>query len=164
MSGYGGIQGTPWHVGRWHREEDEPRRHKSRCRHYRKDRSCAINTTCHGSAHCLQYRALSEEEFFERQRTRADNGSAVSPGGETNAVKVKKLSRAESRNAARAKEPVIACDDLVQHPKWGVGRIVSIYNGHNDVPYIRVLFKDGVKTFLRDGSIGTYLFPVKKGR
>lgn len=55
------MAGTPWHIERMHREDGDPRRHKSRCRYYYKktkdeDAFCAKNYgNCYGSAHCLYY-------------------------------------------------------------------------------------------------------------
>lgn len=64
------LQGTPWHLEQYHREEGEDRRYKGRCRHYEYESDrCAFGfTKCKGSAHCMEYDALSDEEFKEKQK------------------------------------------------------------------------------------------------
>lgn len=51
------LTGTPFHIGRFKRSEDDPRRHKSHCIHYRKsDKRCTfLNKICHSSSHCDFY-------------------------------------------------------------------------------------------------------------
>lgn len=51
----GRLQGTPWHVGYVTKKENDPRRHRSRCAHYRTDGSCRFHSHCIGSAHCADY-------------------------------------------------------------------------------------------------------------
>jgi len=52
-----GLQGTPWHVERFHREEGDPRRHRSRCKHYNKEeKRCVLRGyNCYGAGHCDLY-------------------------------------------------------------------------------------------------------------
>lgn len=63
------MVGTPWHVERMHRQEGDDRRHKSRCEYY-----CLGNNNCEkrhgkciGSAHCEEYKELSNIEIKQRQ-------------------------------------------------------------------------------------------------
>ena len=51
------ISGTPWHFGTISLNEDDERRHQSRCIHFDKDtRSCSYyREHCRGSAHCMKY-------------------------------------------------------------------------------------------------------------
>lgn len=71
-----GLPDTPWHVGYVKKEENDSRRHKSRCVHI----SCGICTygklrsymkNCPGSAHCKYYAENEQqrEEVYLRTRT-----------------------------------------------------------------------------------------------
>lgn len=57
MSDISKMTGTPWHVNRFTREDDDERRHKSRCKYYSKATSiCSYrHEKCYGSAHCNKY-------------------------------------------------------------------------------------------------------------
>ena len=50
------LPDTPWHVGYAKKQEDDPRRHKARCIHYR-DGQCGwkanYSGNCLGSSHCM---------------------------------------------------------------------------------------------------------------
>ena len=52
------MTGTPWHVEKFTRQEDDPRRHRSRCIHYDSDsKHCSYRCgQCVGSAHCSHYK------------------------------------------------------------------------------------------------------------
>ena len=62
--------GSVWHAERVHREEGDERRYKGRCEYYiyENKRCSKRNERCMGSAHCMNYKAISEEEFKKRQR------------------------------------------------------------------------------------------------
>ena len=64
------LTGTPWHVERVHRAENDDRRYKGRCAFYTyKNNHCSKYCgRCQGSAHCNYYKAISEEEFKARQK------------------------------------------------------------------------------------------------
>ena len=49
------LEGTPWHIERFHRKEYDDRRHKSRCKYYTKEKCTKLGHRCYGSAHCLYY-------------------------------------------------------------------------------------------------------------
>ena len=49
------LEGTPWHIEKFHRKEDDDRRHKSRCKYYTKEECTKLGHRCYGSAHCLYY-------------------------------------------------------------------------------------------------------------
>lgn len=59
------LPDTPWHIGYTKKDEDDPRRHKARCYHYKKG-MCGLlanyGDKCIGSSHCIHY-AESKEEF-----------------------------------------------------------------------------------------------------
>lgn len=63
---------TPWHVGYAKKQEDDPRRHKARCIHYR-DGQCGWKANysgkCIGSSHCMDY-SESLEDFKKLQESR----------------------------------------------------------------------------------------------
>ena len=63
------LAGTPWHAERAHRGENDDRRYKGRCLFYSyEEEFCErYRDRCRGSAHCKYYKAISDEEFKERQ-------------------------------------------------------------------------------------------------
>lgn len=63
------LQGTPWHEEQFHRSEDDERRYKGRCKYYEDEcGKCAYRyEKCIGSAHCMNYAAMTDEEFKEKQ-------------------------------------------------------------------------------------------------
>ncbi len=66
------LPDTPWHVGYAKKKENDPRRHKARCIHYR-DGKCGWKANysgrCIGSSHCMDY-VESREDFKELQESR----------------------------------------------------------------------------------------------
>lgn len=50
------LPDTPWHVGFAKKKEDDPRRHKARCRYYEEGKCMRYNMKCCGSAHCKEYK------------------------------------------------------------------------------------------------------------
>ena len=64
------MTGTPWHAERMHRSENNKRRYKGRCAFYSYDKNYCTRycEKCRGSAHCMQYKAISDEEFKARQQ------------------------------------------------------------------------------------------------
>ena len=73
------LPDTPWHVGYTKKEEDDPKRHKSRCIHI-EDKICKCGKSgsfmvrCGGSAHCCFYsETLSEwDKLSEENKTAED--------------------------------------------------------------------------------------------
>lgn len=63
------LQGTPWHPEQFHRSDEDDRRYKGRCKYYKDDTGqCSYRfEKCIGSAHCLNYVAMTEEEFRKKQ-------------------------------------------------------------------------------------------------
>ena len=66
------LPDTPWHVGYAKKQENDPRRHKARCIHYR-DGQCGWKANysgkCIGSSHCMEY-SESLEDFKKLQESR----------------------------------------------------------------------------------------------
>ena len=76
------LQGTPWHTEQIHRAENDDRRDKRRCKHYKDaynscERRCG---KCIGSAHCMEYEAMTDEEFQNKQKTRAKRKTVKKTG------------------------------------------------------------------------------------
>lgn len=72
----GRLPDTPWHVGYAKKDEDDPRRHKARCIHYRKGicmstRSNYSHEKCGGSSHCSDYSESYKdyEKLLESKKT-----------------------------------------------------------------------------------------------
>lgn len=63
------LTGTPFHIGHFRRAEDDPRRHRSNCKHYRKsDKYCVLLfKTCFSSSHCDHYSTRPMELSFEEE-------------------------------------------------------------------------------------------------
>lgn len=57
------LTGMPWHVEKYVRQEDDPRRHRSRCLNYSKNTKFCVfmRGQCIGAAHCLHYKEKQEE-------------------------------------------------------------------------------------------------------
>lgn len=73
------LQGTPWHAERVHRDGDDARRYKGRCKHYRdQDEFCDARVeNCIGSAHCLEYEAMTDEEFKRKQQKKRQHKKQI---------------------------------------------------------------------------------------
>lgn len=71
----GNFTGTPWHVDRFTRAEDDPKRHRSRCIYFSKDdKYCSkYRMRCFGSAHCKHYRELTANCGKEDFRNTSEN-------------------------------------------------------------------------------------------
>ena len=59
------LAGTPWHIEKIHRKENDSRRHKKWCKYYQ-DGSCSKNIICNGSFYCESY---EEKEITNRVDT-----------------------------------------------------------------------------------------------
>lgn len=63
------LQGTPLHAEQFNRAEDDNRRYQGRCRYYSDDDgqyNCRCGK-CIGSAHCMEYDVMIDEEFKAKQ-------------------------------------------------------------------------------------------------
>lgn len=72
------LTGTPWHIEKYHRDEDESRRHKSRCKYYNKSKCEKFGYTCYGSAHCDEYIELNKKEKSKNKYDNAKDGVIIS--------------------------------------------------------------------------------------
>ena len=64
------LVSVPWHVERVYRGEGDERRHKVRCKFYIHDNKYCSRKCCRcmGSAHCMDYVAISDTDFVKRQK------------------------------------------------------------------------------------------------
>ena len=65
------MEGTSWHVGYILKKENDPRRHKSRCKYHRVDGTCSYKLhKCDSSSHCKYYvdKALEKEKEAYRKK------------------------------------------------------------------------------------------------
>ena len=110
------MTGTPWHVEKYTRQEDDSRRHRSRCVYYTvKSKHCSYRYgNCIGSAHCLYYK---EDETNE----------------EKNCVEKKSFvcKEKEEQNLGVLGKKVV-------HQKYGRGVIVKV-----EQPNVTILFESG---------------------
>lgn len=60
------LTGSPWHIEKYTRQEDDPRRHRSRCVNYNATtKHCSYRCEqCTGSAHCSHYQEKQEPAFI----------------------------------------------------------------------------------------------------
>lgn len=74
MSKINRMTGTPWHVDILRKEEDDTRRHRTRCSYYRKEGEfCSrMVSRCPGSAHCKYY----SEKMLPEQRKKKSRVNA----------------------------------------------------------------------------------------
>lgn len=68
MGDFNKIQGTPWHIEKMVRGENDDKRHRAHCIHYNKKKEiCYLrNSGCWGSAHCDDY-ATEETDTVSEQ-------------------------------------------------------------------------------------------------
>ena len=68
MATFKGIQGTPWHIERYHIDENDERRHRSYCKYYNKQtRRCSmLISECYGASHCKYY-SISEKKKRKKE-------------------------------------------------------------------------------------------------
>lgn len=134
------MTGTPWHLETLHMSEDDERRHKSRCIHYKKaNKSCAkFKTKCPGSAHCDYYkedparvRATPEPERLPYSTPRIGTTAAVTPINTSQPT-------IQPANDYDVSVFIVGCH--VKHDKYGPG-IVSNIDGN----YISIDFDNGLK-------------------
>lgn len=123
---YGGISGTPWHVSSLKMNEDDTRRHRSRCVYYKqKTKECAFFFgKCRGSTHCDAYREVLKSSELE--------DDASQNGGQ----KPKKKSSVEQFLEEEKKKYLTGCS--VHHIFYGNGRIEK-----RKGDTIRVAFENG---------------------
>ena len=78
------MTGSPWHAERVHRQEGDDRRYKGRCEYYEYNSDhCSYRVSkCIGSAHCNDYKLISEEEFKNRQKKNQKSTSAKTKKGD----------------------------------------------------------------------------------
>lgn len=68
------LPDTPWHIGYTKKAENDPRRHKARCIHYKNGKcnssqSNYYQENCGGSSHCEEY-AESDEDYQQNLQNR----------------------------------------------------------------------------------------------
>lgn len=131
------LTGTPWHIEKMVREEGDPRRHRSRCRFFRKaDAYCTSQRRkCPGSAHCSRYQVGSREENKEKPISIPVKQKPKEKSNETDYLEITKKS--------------LPIGSLVRHNRYGDGKVIR-YAGNDIV----VEFNDvGEKTLSIESSI-----------
>lgn len=68
------LPDTPWHIGFTKKKESDPRRHKSKCIHYRSGncnygKLAVYGKICPGSAHCKYYAENKTQQNLVRLKT-----------------------------------------------------------------------------------------------
>ncbi len=106
------FTGSPWHVERWHRDDDEKRRHRSNCKYFRKEgHYCRYNKIpCYGSAHCSDYKEKEDKETSNTAINFVDSKSSSKNSG------------SELIKQAKKQMPV---GSNVHHKRFGDGLVVG---------------------------------------
>ena len=101
------MTGTPWHLETLKMDENDDRRHKSRCIYYYKaNKNCKrLNVKCPGSAHCDHYKE-------DPTRIRA----VSSPQASTNIYRPKTAVSAINQNSSKAIVSKIEYDGTILYP------------------------------------------------
>ena len=69
MTGLNRLTGTPWHVEKFTRGEDDDRRHRSKCIFYRKENAYCVKHSdrCYGAGHCDYYKEDTSQPVQTRK-------------------------------------------------------------------------------------------------
>ena len=115
------MTGTPWHVERVHRQDGDDRRHRSRCKFYRKTKAYCVHYSekCRGSAHCEYYEEEVRDE--EQKQSQIAPEKSVNKDKAINEVKV------------NIDDYPIGC--RVRHKSFGLGNVRYI-----DTVQISIIF------------------------
>lgn len=114
MAGISQLTGTPWHVERFARQEDDQRRHKSRCVYYGKvDSYCSqVVGQCRGSAHCPYYSETISKKIFD------DN----------NGFESKEKAVEDEEKILYKMSLLFPAGTIVKHKKFGNGIVQNVNN------------------------------------
>ncbi|WP_026668141.1 hypothetical protein [Butyrivibrio sp. AE2005] len=116
------LTGTPWHVEKLTRNEGDERRHKSRCKYYRKkDSYCKYQyIECRGSRYCKYYKT-----------------NEIEVAGKIADDPTKKKEAIEKITDSEGKK-LYPIGSKVRHQKFGDGFITDISNGHVAIDFENV--------------------------
>ncbi|MBR6821704.1 MAG: hypothetical protein IKM87_00885 [Clostridia bacterium] len=124
------ITGTPWHPEYLKRDEEDKRRHRSRCRYYDKKGSYCNKglVKCLGSSHC---------EFYEETKDRETQRHKRQVSYTKNALALKHNGLVSTNN------PFII-GSKIAHKEFGTGIVTGFSNG-----VLVILFDNGEKKNLQ---------------
>lgn len=131
------LTGTPWHKEKWTRDEDDPRRHRSRCVYHRRDNKCLYHKmNCYGSAHCDEYRETMPDNW------KLDRGSSATK---------RTPDKADIVLQAKNQLPI---GSRVEHKRFGEG-LVEKYEDEGVVIHFYDFGKKtiNIESCLRDGLL-----------
>lgn len=136
------MVGTPWHVERFERKEDDPRRHRTRCRYYvSQSKHCTYRCgVCIGSAHCSHYDEKVEQQVVEQQEKVMQTLKPFSGVKEIdlNLIEVD-LSKAETPKKSK------------------VDKLIQFYNQHGTLDKPIIVSIRGDKFILKDKYLRYYV-------
>lgn len=119
------MQDIPWHLETLHRQDNDPRRHRSRCKYYNKKTSYCSRRSgkCMGSAHCMEYEEPKEEKSKnntkDTNKTKKTFSSSKEMGG-TISAKYDAYRRLGAR---------------VVHSKFGKGKVIKADNANVTIQF-----------------------------
>ena len=176
------LPDTPWHVGYTKKEEDDPRRHKSRCIYKQRNichqgKSSAYMLRCPGSSHCRFY-AESEamaEDVYARTRSveeeRADNMRGTLFAGKArisydSADKKKMSSETTEQQAVAFSGTEYIRMDQIKMPKeyWGwrpdpkdEERLMAYYDKYRKMDMPILVSVENGQYYIRDNLLQYYV-------
>lgn len=176
------LPDTPWHVGYTTKEEDDPRRHKSRCIYKQRNichqgKSSAYMLRCPGSSHCKFY-AESEamaEDVYARTRSveeeHADNMRGTLFAGKARisydaADKKKTASETSKQQAAVFSGTEYIRMDQIKMPKeywtWrpdpkAVERLMAYYDKYRKMDMPILVSVENGQYYIRDNFLQYYV-------
>lgn len=71
------LEGIPWHIERFHRSENDDRRHKSRCVYYLNGMCKKNYCKCFSSAHCDYYIESKKETTGSKEKKNLNTGKYI---------------------------------------------------------------------------------------
>ena len=156
MKGIKHMTGTPWHVEKFTRQEDDPKRHRSRCVHYESaSKYCSYRCgQCVGSAHCSQYK--------EKDSIMKEQSTPVKERNSMHFVGIREIPM----------ELIVIDFCIVKEPKKSkVDALIAYYkeNGTLDKPIVvsvwkdKYLFEDKYLRYYVAKKLGLKTIPAKIG-
>ncbi len=106
--GVSNMKGTPWHLERVQRKDDDERRYKGRCKYYNYDGDkCTYKVLkCTGSAHCNKYVAISEAAFKEKRKVKHSKSKSQETSKGNADTKTKQKNRQVKRQIPQKEEDI----------------------------------------------------------
>ena len=156
------LVGTPWHIERFTREEDDEKRHRSRCLYYRGHGYCAWHfERCWGSARCRHYSEVESSKGRNKvPKVTKEKAIERKIAAELESFRKSKEDKAKEKRVLQGeytKEYPIGC--LILHKDYGNGIVEDSTEGK-----ILVKFDGGREIKLSlDACVNNHLIAKRDG-